>query len=256
MSIGTNQPPLDILQEIPHHFIACRSLTENYSAGMYEKEAIALLNRLFQTYDYSILCGGSGLYVKAVCEGLDPMPRVGSAMRRSIEEEYSKKGLAWLQAEVAKKDPLFYEKVDAKNPRRLIRALEVLYASGLTFSAIRNNVPKPRAFSTIKIGLYREKDDLQQRIDDRVDSMMKKGLLEEAKALYAWKNCLALQTVGYQELFGYFERTYTLEKAVALIKQNTKKYAKRQLTWFRKDQDITWFLPHQWREATAFIEGL
>lgn len=235
MSIGTAKPTEEELAAAPHHFIDHVSIEEPYSVGDYEREALALLEKLFQNHQVVILCGGSGLYLKSVCEGLDLFPEVPLEVRQKVEAWYAAEGIGPLQEELRKVDSEYYEEVDLQNPHRLIRALALHRASGQRMSDLRRGQAKARFFQPHYYQLTMERDELYQRINRRVDRMLEAGLVEEARALYPRKHLPALQTVGYQELFDYFDGKHDLEEAVRLIKRNSRRYAKRQLTWFRRD---------------------
>jgi tRNA dimethylallyltransferase len=255
MHIGTAQPTMEQRQKVKHHLIDCFPIDTFYSAGRFGKEALGLINNLFSKYQYLLLTGGSGLYIQAVCEGLDEMPEVPLEIRDYFNNKYREEGLTALVEELAIRDPDYYKIVDLNNPQRIIRALEVCLSTGKPYSQLRlqkeDNHARP--FEIIKIGLNLDRTLLYQRINQRVDQMMEQGLLEEVKALYSYKNYNALQTVGYQELFGYLDKRHTLEEAVNLIKRNTRRYAKRQLTWFTKQPDIKWFSPNDFEAIINYI---
>jgi tRNA dimethylallyltransferase len=247
--IGTAAPSKEELTAAPHHFIHHRSIEEDYSVGDYERDAIAKLDELFQKHETIILVGGSGLYIKSLIEGLDSFPEIDPEIRDQLNDRLVNEGIESLQSELKDLDPEYYDKIDHNNPHRLIRALEICIGSGESFSSFLNK-PKPlRKFKTISIGLTAPREEIYERINLRVDSMMDEGLLEEAQGLYHKRRLNALNTVGYKELFSFFEGRIDLETAVEEIKKNTRRYAKRQLTWFRKDEETKWF-PYQ----TAFEE--
>ena len=240
MEIGTAVPSQEELAQVPHHFIQHKSIFEPYSVGDFEKEAMGLLDGLFQQKDTVVMVGGSGLYVDALVHGLDEFPEVDPDIRAALNQKLEKNGLSSLQEELKLKDPSYYKIVDLENPHRLIRALEVCRASGQPFSSFLNR-PKPkRPFKTLYVGLEAPREVIYERINQRVDLMMQAGLLEEAERLYPHKTLNALQTVGYKELFEYLDGHCTLEFAVSEIKKNTRRFAKRQLTWLRKNKDILW----------------
>lgn len=241
MSIGTAVPSIEELTSVPHHFIQHLSVTEPYSVGDYEKDSLNKLRELFQGHNSVILVGGSGLYVEAVTRGLDRFPKVDPTIREQLVTQLEEDSLEPLQNKLKELDPLYYEQVDLQNPHRVIRALEICIGTGLPFSSFRNQEVAPRNFETVYIGLNAERKLLYDRINLRVDNMMTQGLLEEVEALYPLKHLNALNTVGYKELFKYIDREYSLEEAVGEIKKNTRRYAKRQLTWYRKRSDIHWF---------------
>jgi len=255
LNIGVARPSEEQLRAIKHHFIACRSVKEEYTAGEFEKDALQCLRKIFKRHDVALIAGGSGLYVKAVCEGLDAAPKGDETIRTHLENEWKEKGLRHLQNELKTADPEYYRTADIKNPRRVLRALEVFRASGNPFSSFHTSRKKKRDFQIIKIGLTMERDLLYARINQRVDEMMQKGLLDEARKLYPLKHINALQTVGYQELFGYLEGKTDLETAVSLIRQNTRNYARRQLTWYRKDKEVKWFEPEQSGEIMEYLRA-
>jgi tRNA dimethylallyltransferase len=247
MHIGTAQPTKEQLGLVKHHFIDCLPIETIYSAGKFEQEALELIDRLFDEHQSIILTGGSGLYVQAVCEGFNEIPAVPVEIREHLNQRLRQEGLAVLAQELSILDPSYYHHVDLHNPQRVIRALEVTKSTGKPYSQFRfpNTQTPTRPFQVIKIGLQLDRALLYQRIDQRVDQMMNKGLLAQARALYPYQQYNSLQTVGYQELFGYLDQHYTLQEAIALIKRNTRRYAKRQLTWFRQQKDIMWFSPHE-----------
>jgi len=252
MAIGTAVPSAEELEQVPHHFIHHKSVEDTYNVGDFEQEAIAKINRLFQKHQVLFLVGGSGLYVDAVLNGLDHFPEVDSKIREQLNKELKESGIESLQEKLKKLDPLYYEKVDINNPHRLIRALEITIGTGKPFSSFLGKGTAQREFIPIKIGLLADRTQIYERINLRVDRMIEFGLIEEAKSLYGKRNLNALQTVGYKELFAYFEDEYTLEFAVEEIKKNTRRYAKRQLTWLRKDEEIFWFEHHT--EITEIID--
>ena len=256
MNIGTAKPSAQELAEVPHHFINNISIhTKNYSAGKYEQEVIEFLDDYFKTHDIAVLVGGSGLFVNAVCSGFDTFETTDFKQQIAARTFLNNKDLPWLQQEVERIDPEYYAEVDKKNPVRLIRALEVIYTTGKKYSEQRIGKKAERNFTSIKIGLNLEREKLYARINQRVDDMMKAGLLEEVKELYTFKKLHTLNTVGYQELFDYIEDKLTLQQAVELIKQNTRNYAKRQLTWFKKDKGIFWYEPQEKEEIIKYINS-
>ncbi|MDX1462908.1 MAG: tRNA (adenosine(37)-N6)-dimethylallyltransferase MiaA [Marinirhabdus sp.] len=241
MTIGTAVPTAAELAAVPHHFIQNRSIFEPYSVGDFERDALVKLDELFQSNDIVVMVGGSGLYVDAVVHGLNTFPNVPNSVREQLKLELESHGLIPLQKELQEKDPQYYDQVDLQNAHRVIRALEVIRASGTSFSSFLNQ-PKPeRAFETLYVGLDADRPLVYDRINKRVDMMMEAGLLEEAKQLYEHKDLNALQTVGYSELFRFLDRELTLEEAISEIKKNTRRFAKRQGTWFRKNPEIHWF---------------
>ena len=253
MEIGTAKPTSAELKQVLHHFINNLSIQDDYSVGKYEKEALSCLVELFKKHNKVILTGGSGLFVNAVCHGLDSLPEGDAELRDKYEEVLKKQGIEALQEELKSKDPEYYEEVDKKNPRRLIRALEVIQTSGIPYSQFRNRKPKPRGFNIIKIGLNTDKPLLVERINARIDSMLKAGWLDECKNLYPYRNLNALKTVGYAELFDFIEGKFDWDTTVEQIKINTWHYAKRQLTWLRKDKEIKWFSPSDIESIFQYI---
>ena len=241
MTIGTAVPSKMELDSVPHHFIQHKSVLDDYSVGDFERDAINCLEQLFQEHPLVFLVGGSGLYVDAIVTGLDDFPEVLPNVREQLNEEFQQKGLESLQKELNEKDPDYFQQVDAQNPQRIIRALEVIRSSGKPFSSFRKNKKTTRHFDVIYLGLDADREVVYQRINDRVDAMMESGLLEEAQHLYVHRRRNALQTVGYRELFDYFDGNSTLPEAVSEIKKNTRRFAKRQGTWFRKNNQIHWF---------------
>ncbi len=240
MTIGTAVPSKDELAVAPHHFIQHISIKDPYSVGDFEKEALQKLEKLFQKHDTVIMVGGSGLYVDAVTEGLDTFPKVSEKAKTQVRNMLENEGIKALQEQLLQLDPVYYKTVDLQNTQRVMRALEVSLSSGQSFSSFRTQKKKKRPFSTIKIGINAERPIIYDRINERVDLMIKEGLLDEAKNVFEFRNYNALNTVGYKELFRYFDREWELDFAISEIKKNTRRFAKRQLTWFRKDADILW----------------
>ncbi|MAO09565.1 MAG: tRNA (adenosine(37)-N6)-dimethylallyltransferase MiaA [Flavobacteriaceae bacterium] len=241
MSIGTAVPSAKELAAAPHHFIQNKTIFEPYSVGDFETEAIQLLDKLFTENDVVIMVGGSGLYVDAVTKGLNDFPKISKQTREELNSELDEKGLESLQKELKDKDPLYFSKVDIQNPHRIIRALEVIRTSGKPYSSFLNQKKKERTFKTIYVGLTAERQIIYDRINKRVDIMMEAGLFKEVAELVPHKNLNALQTVGYRELFDHLDGNSTLEEAVSEIKKNTRRFAKRQNTWFKKNESILWF---------------
>ena len=238
--IGTAAPTAKEQARVKHYFIATRELEEDYNAGQFERDAIALLDDLFKSHDVVVMTGGSMLYADAVCHGLDDLPAVPPDIRTQVQRGYEEKGLYWLQTEVQRLDPAYWEEVDRQNPARLMHCVELCLTIGKAYSSLRTNTRRERPFRIIKIGLERPRALLYARIDERVKQMIAEGLVEEAKAVYPKRALNSLQTVGYRELFAYFDGEYDLDRAIELIQQNTRHYAKRQLTWFRRDKEIVW----------------
>ncbi len=254
MAIGTAQPTAEELAAAKHYLIADRPVTAQLSAGAYEREALALLEELFRTHPMVIAVGGSGLYVDALCRGFDDLPTASAELRRQLTEWLAAEGLEPLVEELRALDPDYWEVVDRSNPARVLRALEVCKASGKPYSSFRSGRHAERPFRIVKIGVEMDREILYARIDRRVEQMMKEGLEAEARALWPMKELNALQTVGYKELFDYFEGRSTLEEAVDLIKRNSRRYAKRQLTWFRREDGIHWIEHNEVDKAIEIIE--
>lgn len=253
MKIGTAVPTAEEMEDVPHHFIGHLSIFDDYSVGDFEKDAISKIDVLFKKHDQLIMVGGSGLYEKAVTDGLDEFPEIDKKYREQLNLEFSESGIEQLQNELKTADPEYYNTADIQNPVRLIRALEIFRATGQKFSSFRIGQKTDRDFKLIKIGLELPREELYERINKRVDLMMEAGLLEEAKQLYPNRNLNSLQTVGYRELFDYFDRKTDLETAVSEIKKNSRRYAKRQLTWYRKDDRIVWFRPDEKDEILRYV---
>lgn len=255
MEIGTAKPSASDRALVPHHLVDCLSISEDYDAGRFGEEALALAQRLFQAHTHVVVCGGSGLYIKAMLEGFDDMPDVPAVVREEVTRDYKLHGLQGLQGELLDKDPDYYEVVDRQNPQRLMRALEVIRHTGTPFSSYHRKEKRVLPFNVVKIGLEMEREELYRRIDARMDSMIEAGLFDEAMTLFPQRHLPALQTVGYQEIFGFLEGGYDREEAVRLLKRNSRRYAKRQLTWFRRDTEIKWFRPDQLEAIVAHAEG-
>ena len=241
MNIGVARPSVDELKAVTHHFIASHSITENINASYFENWAMDKVESLFSTKDAIVMVGGTGLYIKAFCEGLDLIPAIDAEIRENIIAQYEKLGMRWLQKEVSVKDPQYWEKGEQKNPQRLMRALEVMLGTGSSIISFQNKKAVERPFKMVKIGLELDREELYQRINDRVLNMIELGLENEVKSLEAYAHLNALQTVGYSEWKDYFEQKISKEKVIENIQQNTRHYAKRQMTWFKRDPAITWF---------------
>lgn len=254
LDIGTAKPTYDEMKGIKHHFISNITLFEQFNAYQFEIEVIRLLDKLFRKHDIVLMVGGSGLYVDAVCYGIDDLPDADKEIRDSLIKKFKNEGIEFLQEKLRELDPEYYSEVDIENPKRIMRALEVSIMTGRPYSSFRKKTPKTRNFNVIKIGLNTNRELLFERINNRVEEMMNKGLLEEVKQLEKYKTYNALNTVGYKELFNYLDREYSLEEAVEKIKTNSRRYAKRQLTWFKKDKDVVWFDPMKFGEIIEFIE--
>ena len=255
MNLGTAKPSESELSLVRHHFINSLSVEDVYDVKKFENEAIDLLENLFQKHQILILTGGSGLFADAVIDGLDEMPQIDERIRKELIDEYNQKGLTFLQDQVALLDPVYFGQVDRQNPQRLMRAIEVFRGTGKPFSSFRVKAKVKRDFEVIKIGLERPRNELYARIDLRMDQMITDGLFEEASALFPKRHLNALQTVGYSEIFGYLEGSYDREEAIRLLKRNSRRYAKRQLTWFKRDQSIHWFEPSQEEEILQYIKN-
>ena len=254
--IGSSPPNPKELSEVKHHFIQNLSVENNFNAGEYEIDAITKIEELHKTKDTIIIVGGSGLYIDAICKGFDKMPKINTELRVQLKQELAEKGLAWVQDAIKKIDPEFYTSCDKQNPQRLLRALEVYKTTGEKFSSYKTQNSKKRPFEIIKIGLTIDRASLYEKINARVDEMLENGLLEEVRALLPFQEKNALQTVGYKEIFSFYNNECTLEQAVTNLKTNTRRFAKRQLTWFRKDESIKWFKPHQINEIKKIISKL
>ena len=255
--IGTAAPTAEEQQRVKHYFVGERSIEEDYNAGQYERDALQLLATLFAQHEVVVMTGGSMLYADAVCKGLDDLPSVPPSVRADVQREYETKGLAWLQSEVQRLDPAYWAEVDQQNPARLAHCVELCRVTGKPYSALRSHTAKARPFRILKIGLDRPRAELYARINDRVKQMMEAGLLEEAKAVYPKRALNSLQTVGYKELFAYLDGEYDLHRAIELIQQNSRHYAKRQLTWFRRDNEIHWLNANDdYEKNSDSIDGL
>ncbi|NLN32922.1 MAG: tRNA (adenosine(37)-N6)-dimethylallyltransferase MiaA [Flavobacteriaceae bacterium] len=253
MKIGTAVPTDEERAEVPHHFIQNLSIHQDYTVGDFEKDALQKLEELFQKHDTVVMVGGSGMFEKAVTEGLDEFPEIDKSIREELNQEFENQGIEPLQNELQQVDPEYFEQVDINNPVRIIRALEIYRGSGKPFSSFRKKQTAPRNFNLIKIGLELPREEIYERINRRVDLMMEEGLLEEVQSLYEFKHLNSLQTVGYKEIFDYLDGKIELDFAVEEIKKNTRRYAKRQLTWYRKDENIKWFSPFEKEEILDYI---
>ena len=253
MKIGTAVPTNEELSQVPHHFIQHISIEQNYSVGDFERDALVFIQKYFEKNNILVMAGGSGLYEKAVTEGLDSFPRIDNSYRLALNHELKQNGLEILQHELEKKDIAYYQVADIQNPHRVIRALEIIRSTGKTFSSFLNQQKQKRNFEVIKVGLTTDRPIIYARINERVEAMIEAGLIEEAKGLLPKKNLNALQTVGYKELFDYLEGKISLELAFEEIKKNTRRFAKRQLTWYRKDDSINWFQPGESQKVIDFI---
>jgi len=255
MTIGTAVPDFEELNAVKHHFIQTHSIHEVYNASRYENEALDVIDSVLKTNNLVLLVGGSMLYIDAVCRGIDIMPDADAEIRKMLKDKLEKEGLESLRFQLKKIDPGYYNSVDLKNPNRIIHALEISIQTGKPYSSFRSNPNKTRSFSIIKIGLNCDRKKLHNRINSRVDQMIDAGLENEARNLHHLKHLNALNTVGYRELFAYFDGKTTLEKAIELIKRNSRRYARKQLTWFRSDNEINWFEPEQSNEIISFLKN-
>ena len=254
LKIGTARPSNKQMSEVKHYFVGTLSMDDYYSASLYEQQVLALLDDIFKTSDYALLSGGSMMYIDAVCNGIDDIPTVDDETRETLKKRLLMEGLESLCEELRQRDPEYYEIVDKQNPRRVVHALEICVMTGKPYSSFRTQEKKVRPFRIIKIGLTRPREELYKRINRRVDKMMKDGLLEEAKEMYPKREVNALNTVGYKELFEYMKGKFTLHEAVERIKGNTRRYARKQLTWYKKDEQIRWFHPDDKDEIISYIE--
>lgn len=253
--IGTAQPDNEQLERVEHHFIASHELTDDFNCGAYEVVALKRLEELFYKHDTVVAVGGSGLYVKALCEGMDDLPEVEPALRQQLSDRLKREGLEALAEQLRELDPTFYEVVDRKNPARVLRALEVCITTGKPYSELRTGVKRERPFNIVKIGVTMERAVLYERIDRRVDIMVEAGLEQEALKVYPLRHLNSLQTVGYREMFDYFDGSISRDEAIELIKRNSRRYAKRQLTWFGRDGEIEWFLPSETEKIVEYIDS-
>lgn len=255
LKIGTAAPTEEYLKRVKHYFVGTLKLTDYYSAAQYESEVISLLEELFKSNNTILLTGGSMMYIDAICKGIDDIPTVDSETRQMMMEKYEKEGLDRLCAELKLLDPEYYSTVDLKNPKRVIHALEICYMTGKTYTSFRTGNKKQRPFDIIKIGLCRDREELYERINKRVDIMIKEGLVDEVKSVYEYRKLNSLNTVGYKEIIQYLEGNCTLEFAIEKIKQNSRIYSRKQMTWFKRDNDITWFHPDKEEKIMEFIES-
>lgn len=255
MSIGTAKPSKEELEAVRHHLINSHSIHDSFSVGDFEKEVIKLLDKLFKTHDQVVLVGGSGLFINAVCNGFDELPVASEDTRNKLNQLLSEKGIEHLQEKLKKADPVYYAEVDINNPQRLIRALEVFESTGKPFSAYRTNIPKKRNFNIIKLAISPNREKLYEQINLRVDQMLENGLFGEVEGLKEYRYLNALNTVGYSEVFEYFDGKLSKAEAVDKIKQNTRRFAKRQLTWFKKSEDIKWFDPNESDSILSYLDA-
>lgn len=253
--VGTAAPTIAERRRIRHFFVGNLHIDQYYNASMFENDVIALLDTLFKEKDYVIMSGGSMMYVDAVCNGIDDIPTVDTATRSKVMREYEEKGLDYICGRLEELDPEYYSIVDKRNPKRVIHAVEICISTGRTYTSFRVNAKKDRPFNIIKVGLTLDREQLYERIDGRVDRMVADGLIQEAEKMYPYRNLNSLNTVGYKELFDYFDGKCTLEEAVFRIKCDTHKYCRKQLTWFKRDKDIHWFSPNNVEEIINYIRS-
>lgn len=255
LKIGTAAPTPEQLRRVPHHFVGTLQLTDYYSAAQYESEVLTVLDDLFKQHETVLLTGGSMMYVDAICKGIDDIPTVDEETRALMVQRYEKEGLEQMCAELKLLDPEYYKIVDLKNPKRVIHALEICYMTGKTYTSFRTQQKKERPFRIVKIGLTRDRAELYERINRRVDLMIEEGLVEEAKAVYPYRHLNSLNTVGYKEIFKYLDGEWELPFAIEKIKQNSRIYSRKQMTWFKRDQEIQWFHPTQEEEILAYLHS-
>ena len=255
LKIGTAPPTEAQMQQVHHDFVGILGLDDYYSASLFEQQVLELLDRQFLSSDYALMAGGSMMYIDAVCNGIDDIPTIDDQTRTTMKQRLADEGLEALCEELRQRDPEYYEIVDRQNPRRVVHALEICLMTGKTYTSFRKREKRQRPFNIIKIGLNRPREELYERINRRVDQMMADGLLEEARALYPKRHLNALNTVGYKELFDYIDGRWPLEEAVERIKGNTRRYARKQLTWFKKDESIRWFHPDETETIIKYICG-
>ena len=255
LPIGTAQPTAEQLATAEHHFIASHELTDNFNCGEYEVQALMRLEKLFQKHDTVVAVGGSGLYIQALCEGMDDLPQADEELRKTLSERLKNEGIESLLAELQHLDPTYYEQVDRQNPSRVLRAVEVCLQTGQPYSSLRTGEKRERNFRILKVGIDWVREALYDRINRRVDMMIDEGLEAEARAVYHLRHLNSLQTVGYREMFEYFDGTISREEAIELIKRNSRRYAKRQMTWFRRDEEIRWFSPEEFDSMIEFLEN-
>lgn len=256
LPIGTAAPTAEQMKRAKHYFVGTLSVTDYYSASMFENDVIALLGELFKTHDTVLMSGGSMMYIDAVCNGIDDIPTVDGNTRAEVKRRYELHGLEPLSDELAQLDPEYFRIVDRRNPKRIIHALEICLSTGRTYTSFRINKNKPRPFNIVKIGLTRNREELYNRIDRRVDQMLADGLVEEAHKMFNRKGLNALNTVGYKELFNYFNGRLTLDEAVSKIKFNTHKYCRKQLTWFKRDPLVRWFNPPDKEKIIEYLNSI
>lgn len=256
LSIGTAKPSIEEMQGIKHHFVDCLSITKHFSAGDFEKQGLQLLDQLFLKHDIVIMVGGSGLFVKALTEGFDEMPTINENLRNELNFTFETKGLETLLNQLEELDPEYFNTVDKSNPQRIIRALEVCISSNRTYSSFRSSKINKRNFKTISIGLNEEREILYERINKRMDLMLEAGLVEEVKNVIQFRNEYSLQTVGYSEVFDFLDKKYDESEMIDLLKRNSRRYAKRQLTWFKKDPTTEWFTPNNSQKIIDYLNDI
>lgn len=256
LKIGTAAPTPDQLARIPHYLVGTLKLTDYYSAAQYEAEAMALLDKLFKQHDIVVLTGGSMMYVDAICKGIDDIPTVDEETRRFVMQKYEEEGLEQLASELKLLDPAYYNIADIKNPKRVMHALEICYMTGKTYTSFRTRQIKKRPFRIIKIGLTRNREELYNRINHRVLQMVADGLEEEARNVLPYRYLNALNTVGYKEMFNYIDGTWSFDFAIEKIQQNSRIYSRKQMTWFKRDDEIRWFHPDQETEIITYIHSI
>ena len=253
LKIGTASPTIEQMRRVTHYFVGSLSLHDYYSASLFEQQVLDILQREFEHSDYALLTGGSMMYIDAVCNGIDDISTVDDETRETLKRRLADEGLEALVEELRQLDPEYYEIVDKQNPRRVVHGLEICLMTGKTYTSFRKREKKERPFRIVKIGLNRDREELYNRINQRVDQMMTDGLLDEAQRLYPMRHMNALNTVGYKEMFAYIDGTWTLEEAVERIKGNTRRYARKQLTWYKKDEQIRWFHPDEIEQIYSYI---
>ena len=255
LKIGTARPTEEQMQNVRHYFVGILGLEDYYSASLFEQQVLELLGQQFQTRDFALMAGGSMMYIDAVCDGIDDIPTIDDETRALMKRRLAEEGLEALVEELRRLDPEYYEIVDRQNPRRVVHALEICTMTGKTYTSFRRREKRQRPFDIIKIGLNRPREELYERINQRVDQMMADGLLDEVRSLYPKRHLNALNTVGYKELFDYIDGRWSLEEAVERIKGNTRRYARKQLTWYKKDEQIRWFHPDEKEQMIKYICG-
>lgn len=253
LPIGTAAPTIEEQARVKHYFVGCLPIQEYYSASRYEQEALTLIRRLFATHDVLILTGGSMMYINAVCHGIDDIPTIDEALRQDILARYERRGLEAMLGELRLLDSAYYDVVDHCNPRRVLHALEICYQTGQTYTSLRRGEKKQRDFRIIKIGLERPREQLFERINSRVTQMVEAGFIDEARRMLSYRSCNALNTVGYKEIFRYLDGEWPLPMALDRMRKNTRVYAKKQMTWFKKDKDILWFHPDEQQQIIDTI---